>query len=82
MGFIHIVTSMLVNGSFFCSSFFSIIQILQFVHLFFSLLTTVFYLQKGPRSKFQPGAPHNLNPPLVVALYQCTRLITISIVFA
>jgi len=36
VSFVHIVTSILVNDSFLCSSFFvSMIQILQFVHLFF-----------------------------------------------
>ena len=31
-----------------------------------SALKTVSYVLKGPLSKFQPGAPHNLNPPLAV----------------
>jgi len=36
MSFVHIVTSILVDDSFFCSSFFvSITQILHFIHLFF-----------------------------------------------
>jgi len=38
-------------------------QILECVHFFFSLLMTVLYPRKGPLSKFQPEAPHNLNPP-------------------
>jgi len=46
MSFFHIVTSILVDDSFgVAESFFvSIMQILQFVHLFFSLLTTVLYI--------------------------------------
>jgi len=58
MHFVHVVTFILVNHSFFAEAFFvSIIKILQFVHLFFSLLTTVFYIYKGPLLSFSQG-PH------------------------
>ena len=45
MSFVHDVASVLVNESFFAQAFFvSMIQILHFVHLFFSLFTTDLYI--------------------------------------
>jgi len=66
MSFVLNVTSILVNDSFFfCSSFFCFNNTNTSVRSFiFFLLTTLLYIQKGPLSKFQPGTPHNLNPPL------------------
>jgi len=71
MSFVHIATSTLVNGSFFCSNFFCFNNTNASDRSFiFSLLTTILYVYKGPLSKFQPGAPHNLNPPLIKVLSQ------------
>ena len=65
MSFVHIVKSILVNDSFFGPSFFFANNINTSVRSFdFSLLTKVLYIWNGPLSMFQPGAPHNLNPPL------------------
>jgi len=65
MGFVHIVTSILVDDSFCLLKLFCFNNTNTSVRSFtFILLTTVLYVQKWPLSKFPPGAPHNLNPPL------------------
>jgi len=56
MSFVHIVISILDDSFFAQVSFVSKIQVLQFVH------SVICIYRKGPLSKFQPGAPCNLNP--------------------
>jgi len=74
MSFVHIVTSILVDDSFFWSSFFCFNNTNTSVRSFiFFLLSTVSYISKGPLCKFQPGAPHYLNPPLLTTMEKWMR---------
>jgi len=60
MSFVHIVTSILVNDSFFVS----IIQILQVRSFIISPLTTVLYIyRKGPFLSFSQGPYTTLMRP-------------------
>jgi len=59
---------------FFCSSFFCFNNTNTSVgsFIFFPCRFTALYTKcKGPLSKFQPGAPHNLNPPLLFTVISC-----------
>jgi len=35
--------------------------------------------RKGPFSEFQPGAPHNLNPPLVTVIIKDFSVLSVQI---
>jgi len=70
MSFVHMVTS-IVDDSFVCSSFFvSITQIQYFSSFiyFFPIDDSFIYIERA-FCKFQPGAPHYLNPPLLQGLH-------------
>ena len=45
-------------------------------HVVSRSLTTVIYIYKGPLSKFQPGALHNLNPPHLFTMISCSAFFT------
>jgi len=58
MHFVHVVTSILVNHSYFCWSCFCFNNANTWIRSYiFSLLTTVFYIYKGPLLSFSQG-PH------------------------
>jgi len=65
MSFVCTVTSVVVDDSFFQAFFcFNNINTLVRSYIFSPINDSFIYIQKGPLSTFQPGAPHNLNPPL------------------
>ena len=73
MSSVHIVTSILVNDSFFCSSFFCFNDTNASIRSFIFLpINDSFKCIEGPLSKFQLRAPHNLDPPLAsMAYFMC-----------